>query len=358
MKKYLTLALMCALPSLVHANFKGIYFEHKDWELACDNSGTCRAAGYQADETDENIVSVLLTREAGKKGNRQVTGLVNLQTENLLHQDLTLTLVINGKNYGKVFLPKDQDITTLTAKQVQAIIAHAKQNANIVFQSDKQTWQLSDQGLSAVLLKMDVYQQRLNTPSALIQQGNGANPSKDFSLPVLQDKPLPKKLTTQTIAFDSKQGKHLWRQLKTSMQPDDECLNEPEYGAVAFSVTPLSATQKLVSCLGWRGAYNQGYHVWLMNNDLSKVQQYIGRDLTDFPSHDNASNQIKAEHKVRGVGDCWSLKTWAWDGKKFVKTMEATTGLCRGFAGGAWYLPTYFVDIASDKSDNQLLSNR
>lgn len=29
---------------------KGLYFRHQDWELACDNTGVCRAAGYQADD--------------------------------------------------------------------------------------------------------------------------------------------------------------------------------------------------------------------------------------------------------------------------------------------------------------------
>jgi hypothetical protein len=41
---------------------QGFSFAHKDWELACDNTGTCRAAGYGATMGE---VSVLLTRNAG-----------------------------------------------------------------------------------------------------------------------------------------------------------------------------------------------------------------------------------------------------------------------------------------------------
>ncbi|RBC82079.1 DUF1176 domain-containing protein, partial [Xanthomonas oryzae pv. oryzae] len=36
-----------------------------DWTIACDNTRTCRAAGYQADEGEHLPVSVLLTRTAG-----------------------------------------------------------------------------------------------------------------------------------------------------------------------------------------------------------------------------------------------------------------------------------------------------
>lgn len=41
-----------------------VSFAHHDWSLACDNTRTCRAAGYQSD--DEQLpVSVLHTRKAG-----------------------------------------------------------------------------------------------------------------------------------------------------------------------------------------------------------------------------------------------------------------------------------------------------
>src|SRR5688572_12803588 len=47
-----------------HAARAGSYFSHHDWELACDNTGTCRAAGYQSDD-DDLAMSLLLTRAAG-----------------------------------------------------------------------------------------------------------------------------------------------------------------------------------------------------------------------------------------------------------------------------------------------------
>lgn len=44
--------------------FEGESFQHKDWYLACDNTGTCRAAGY-SDIGSLNPVAVMFTREAG-----------------------------------------------------------------------------------------------------------------------------------------------------------------------------------------------------------------------------------------------------------------------------------------------------
>ncbi|MFM5113577.1 DUF1176 domain-containing protein [Aeromonas hydrophila] len=53
------------LVSALGSSIEGLSFQHKDWELACDNTRTCRAAGYSA---ESGGLSVLLTREAGAKG--------------------------------------------------------------------------------------------------------------------------------------------------------------------------------------------------------------------------------------------------------------------------------------------------
>ena len=59
----LTLLLVSAL-NVRAGTVQGIHFSHEDWEIACDNTRACRAAGYQSDQADR-AVSVLLTRKAG-----------------------------------------------------------------------------------------------------------------------------------------------------------------------------------------------------------------------------------------------------------------------------------------------------
>ncbi|MGM8888747.1 DUF1176 domain-containing protein, partial [Psychrobacter sp. 1U2] len=41
---------------------------HQDWQVACDNTRTCRLAGYQA-ENSELPISILLMRRAGSDAN-------------------------------------------------------------------------------------------------------------------------------------------------------------------------------------------------------------------------------------------------------------------------------------------------
>jgi hypothetical protein len=42
----------------------GVYFQHGDWEIACDNTLTCRMAGYYPEDMDYDGIydSVLITR--------------------------------------------------------------------------------------------------------------------------------------------------------------------------------------------------------------------------------------------------------------------------------------------------------
>lgn len=53
------------------ADVSRLWFSHHDWDLVCDSTRSCRAAGYQCDG-DSLAVSVLLARKAGP--HKPVTG--------------------------------------------------------------------------------------------------------------------------------------------------------------------------------------------------------------------------------------------------------------------------------------------
>ena len=57
-------AANCAMP-LHAAGLPQLSFQHHDWELVCDNTRTCRAAGYHAEDGRHPPLSVLLERRSG-----------------------------------------------------------------------------------------------------------------------------------------------------------------------------------------------------------------------------------------------------------------------------------------------------
>src|SRR5437660_1099255 len=142
------LALLLALASTTWAADGGVSFQHKDWELACDNTRTCRAAGYHR-EDDENAVSVLLTRSAG--AGTPVSGEMALGSIDREKFPAQVVLQVDGNPLGGVAIKDAQG--RLDAGQVSALLAALLRTSDIRFVAGRESWHLSGDGAAAVLLK-------------------------------------------------------------------------------------------------------------------------------------------------------------------------------------------------------------
>jgi hypothetical protein len=168
---------------------EGTYFSHGDWEVACDNTHTCRAAGYQADG-EEHAISVLLTRKAG--AGQPVAGQLQIgnygDEESPLFAELpdpiTLAMSIDRVPQGTLSMSKDTLVADLSRGQVSALVASLSRRSIITFSAGAITWHLSGVGASAVLLKMDDYQGRLGTRGALARKGGRDEIGLTPALPV------------------------------------------------------------------------------------------------------------------------------------------------------------------------------
>lgn len=321
----------------------GLAFSHNDWELACDNTRTCRAAGYHSDE-DEQAVSILLTRKAGPR--QAVTGelqLGNFGDEEALSKwpsVLKLTMRVNGRSLGQVLIPKNSFMADLSAAQVAALLTALPRKSSIEWVAGKLRWKLSDQGAAAVLLKMDEFQGRIGTQGALIRKGQLGEGA------VLAPIPAPIVIAAALAKprpFDEqlarKQSKALLEALRASNK-DDECSGLTE-GKEDLSITRLTNTKLLVSAQCWSGAYNTGDGYWVINDKPPYQPVMVTTSGSDFNE-----GSITVSHKGRGIGDCWYSEAWTWDGKAFVHTSALSTGMCKSVApGGAWSLPTLVTDV-------------
>ncbi|MDP8170930.1 DUF1176 domain-containing protein [Pasteurella skyensis] len=336
------LALLCLLSPTTMAsesNDEAIKempnFQHKDWELACDNTGTCRAAGYNPESEYENLVSVMLTRKAGNK--QKVSAEIQFRTTAYYGGDFCpreVYFVINRKGQGDIRLSK-ACTGKLNKKQTQALLNALKKVSVIKFGTKRDTFILSDQGATAVLLKMDEYQKRVGKPSALIKKGK----SKEA---VLQPKAKP----IITIPVMPKAKKHLtFGLLKSNLKkqlnklPCDFVNKNTDIWAYA-----LNDKQSLLEIPCMMGAYNYSAYYVVVDKQLNEVQATVG----EGNGYENGI--ISGYWKGRGVGDCWASVEYAWNGEKFVLSSDSYTGMCRGFAGGAWNLPSYVSEVKhSDK---------
>lgn len=346
MNKILTVCCFIALSSSAFAqDIKGISFSHQDWEIYCSNTGTCRAAGYQNEAERNEPASLLLTRQAGPRQAVQVEfALARYEEESFPAAKLkNIHFYINGKDLGAIAFEGIEFplMGKLSANQVNALLQQSRQQTEIVFKNAQLQWKISDAGMTAVLLKMDDFQKRIATVGALIKKGQ-ADESKVLAA---QPRFTVKQLKTSskpylTLQPNNKRYAALYRNLMAAQPtPKQEgfCEGMYEDGETkpqAIELYKLTNKKVLAMTLCWRGAYNEGYGAWVLDDSLANKASFVTEQASEFYNGILSSSQ-----KGRGIGDCWASDEWVWDGQKFVHTQDRWTGMCKGLAaGGVWDL--------------------
>lgn len=336
---FIALALFAGFCAPALAQIYGVEFAYKDWEVVCDNTLTCRAAGYSTEE--EASGSVLLTRKAGP--NTPVTGLMRLGESG--QTPAKITMWIDGQSLGEL-KPLEDERWQLSDVQTQKLIAAVKGNGRVEFTGGEKPFVLSGRGTFAVFLKMDDLQGRLDSPGALIKKGSrpesGVFPS--LAPPVIQRVKVldaPERLLTEP------EVKALRPKMIAALRKQDECeqLTSPsewsQEGDNDITLTAVDDQHALLSALCWRAAYNEGYGYWVIDRELKGKPELI-----TFSGQAYSDGLIVLGHKGRGMADCMFTAEWVWDGKTFIQSREAMTGMCRAIRpGGTWDLPTYVADV-------------
>lgn len=357
---------LLSLPALASDSygtpFEGNGFVKDDWQLVCDNTLTCRAAGYSEDGIASGSASILLTvvpKESNLKAELMLQNVDEDSPANawLAQHGSRVVMYLNDKNYGVVELDSESLSGVLSANQTQQLLNRAKKNTKIEFRSGQHRWYVSDSGLASVLLKLDESQGRVGTPLALI--------SKNVQPTMMPKsaKPIPKIVVAPVYSAEDSNPNidstmiDYWRANMSnwiiSGTDDDlkeECfaLNPEEEwpGDGDWTLTPLDAKYTLASHVCWRGAYNEGIGFWVIdhtNPNKPTLITYSGGSYDD--------GQILSGQRGRGLGDCVYLEEWTWNGNTFVNSKAMNTGLCRMIQlGGAWDLPTYVSDVISQSN--------
>ena len=302
-------------------------FSHKDWALQCDNTRTCRAVGYQPEGGESDPVSILLTRKAG--ANTPVNVQLQVYTEKASPPSLQLkvgTLLVANLAGDNPQVPD---------AQVPRLLHELARAESATVTAGKDRWQLSLAGASAVLLKMDEVQGRVGTPGALVRRGSRPESSvlPPLAAPVVKAvKPM------STRKGDAALLKPLLAAIdRTSVE--GQCNGDP-FDATHVKLHRLTDRMLLLEVPCGMGAYNFGSLLFLAH-DRPPYQPTVVEDVDG--EFDPATGGVHSAMKGRGIGDCWWVREWQFDGKGFTLTQERGDALCRGFPGGAWQLPAYLT---------------
>ena len=340
MKKVLLLTLLPV--AAMATSIKAIGENYQDWDLVCDNTGTCRMAGYQDESSDP--VSILFTRAAGEnaavEGKFTILPFGEADRDVQVGQDIEIWL--NGKSLGTVKHISDDAPDKLTEEQTKALLSGLKKESEIRLTYGKTTLKVSDKGAAAAMLKMDEFQQRLNTPSALICKGQEKHA-------VLAPQPAPKievvsvnNRKTTELKRGEKQYDNVLALLRKANSCDDEDITSQD-----ITLYPLTQNKVLAEALCVRGAYQSTNYYAVLDDKLSKVEQVL-EDQYNFAYYDEKLNALIVEgsYKSSGLAESWYGYEAAWNGKTFITTAEHTSGSSKGFIGGAWGgLPTFVSEL-------------
>ncbi|MEI7219233.1 DUF1176 domain-containing protein [Pectobacterium carotovorum] len=337
-------ALITGIPVLAFATtFADSTFFHKDWEVVCDNTLTCRAAGYSpekqysGEEEDIPGVSLLLTRHAGQ--NTPITADVILaEVYQAIPKSTTLTLTIDGVDKGQLTSTGD-NLWQLNEKQIPVVLQALKGSAKVAFHHNGVVSELSGAGAYAVLLKMDEKQGRIGTTDAITKKGNKSSVLSAVTAPVIYAA-VTKQEASRTLT-DAEQSAIQKKLLKTLNADCDRLQPQDDQKAEPIELTPLNDSMSLLSTLCWRAAYNEGYAYWVIDNAMQTQPQLVTTDGTDYEN-----GEITSVQKGRGLADCMSYDAWTWDGKTFQRSSASFTGSCRMIQlGGTWDLPYWTTTV-------------
>ena len=348
MKKVILISLL-PLTAMAPPSLKGFEKTYQDWDLICDNTGTCNMAGYQEErDGSEHSVSILFTRSAGEQA--PVTAQLALLPDELGNK--TAEIILNGQSLGTIQNFSEEGNAKLSEKQTTELLTALKGNASIevIFGEFKE--KVSDKDAAAAMLKMDEFQQRLNTPSALIRQGQEKHA-------VLAPQAVPK---IEAVSVNNRQTKELKLGEKqfdvvltllrksngTNKDAENYCyaLHIDEEWNKKITLYPLTKGKVLAEAI-CMGGYNYINYYAVLDEKLSKVEQVLANQY-NYADYDKNTHVLKVEgeFKARGLGDCWHGQEAVWNGKTFIRTEEHTSGSCKGFPGGAWgSLPTFVSEL-------------
>ncbi|ALB54961.1 DUF1176 domain-containing protein [Cronobacter universalis NCTC 9529] len=340
----LALAPLCVALSAAAVMPQRPAFNHKDWGMVCDNTGTCRVDAYEADEGTGG--SLLLTRKAGPDA--PITAMIRLgdMDDDVKPSKGPMRLEIDGKNLGTLTENRKEETWQLNEAQTAAVIKAVKGKGGVVFTSDNRRFALSAAGASAVLLKMDDVQGRIGTPGAIMKKGDKPESAVPAPVPApvihaaAVSDAQPTTLTGAALAT-------LLPRLEATKLDGDSCdgLTDETLRNEPVTVTPLSDGKALISATCWRAAYNEGNGYWVIDDALKGKPTLVTLIGSDYDK-----GVITSVQRGRGIGDCMGIASWTWDGKAFVQSDDYGTGDCRLIrSGGAWEMPTLVTQVIPAK---------
>lgn len=312
----LVFGLWAATPALAAEGFE---FAAGDWVLVCSNSGQCSAVGYHAGEASSPSgdlpVSVRIQRDAAIDSDAEARLMLEAPQPDALR--------LNGR---------------LLAPGLLVSLLQANPAQDLVVSDGTRRWVISSRGAAAVLAKMDDFQRRSGTPSALMRRGTQTHPGA-----LADERPT---ILAAAVPADEAVGtgdsEALRRLLQaplgnTELAPYGcqrlDVGNHPNQPQSLFMLYPLSADRVLAEVYCTYGNGSRLYAV--LNRNFDQVIDVLPVANTAMTRY---ANGVLTAQTARGTfAECYRDDQYVWDGRRFVLSRRGSSGLCgKGRMSHVW----------------------
>lgn len=310
--------------------------QYGDWIAACDNLASCVAIGTQA---DGGAAAHLILRRAAAPDAPVEAALALAAPETTPETApeagaAPAQIQAAAPGFAPPPYPATRDGDMLTAAVPDADLAgligalRARDALTLSAPGGSDPQQVSLRGASAALLRIDVLQGRVGTPTALVRRGDGAPTAPQASAP-------PATRIVAIAAVDPAPP----RPAGVPAATEPNCADVPD---LAFD---LGAGATLRAVCDFAAAYNTAFRFWISDAAGQRPAAFALAGVDDPAILTNPGltpdGALTATNLGRGLGDCGETQVWAWTGEAFALQRLDRMDACAGVPPDDW--PTLYT---------------
>lgn len=298
----------------------------QDWTVGCDNGAACHAVALMPEDWPEDGLTMSVRR--GPEAGAQPVLAFELGADSN-----AASVSADGRRLA-VRLVGTEGQTRVAPADSATMIGVLRSADRLQLQSadGKPLGTVSLKGASAALLYMDEQQRRTGTATALVRPGTRPPAGSPPPLPVVVARPAstarPLALTAAGLA---------------ALRKKHGCTIDEVGGPDEAESSALGPAESLLLLACGSGAYNVSHVPFVLRRGRGGVQATLaafdvkpgwwteeGKPVLINAEWDKEGALLNSFSKARGLGDCGTIASYAWDGRAFRLVEQAEMGECRG----------------------------
>ncbi len=294
----------------------------RDWTVGCDNGRVCQAVAL----LPENGEGATLALKRGPEERAASEIWVTLRSEGA---ESPAFLAVDGQRFALALDAATQSLRVRDGQNVARLLGQATR-IEALDERGRVLGVVSTRGSAAALLAMDVDQRRTGTIGALVRRGSATRVPPAPALPVIVSPPASAR---PARALDEARVRQLLGADLTQCED-----------AQGLDVTTVRLDARNSLVLATHPCGNGAYNVFstpyvvdergratraLFDHEPGMQAECDGATLV-AADWDRATRRLTSFVKARGIGDCGSGQTYAWEGSRFRLVEQTVMGECRG----------------------------